>query len=206
MIALEIIIIASLASAGLVTLAVRYANKNFGARLKAAQDQASPAVEHILSAERLYDEAVEARFEQFARLKAEKNPPSEVDVERLVEDFFVIVKPSINALLASINAEDHRSRHARRIEFTSRYFNSAVALADAFIAWRVNSYDNGPMLSSAHEDKMYQTFRDAMRSDIKQRMLALAPAAQALHSAPATPVLTEPPADPKTDSKNEAEQ
>jgi len=119
------------------------------------------AAELINNAELHYDTMIEQRL-QLATQNGET--PA---VEPLIEELFVMIKPEFDGLLAHINATDANLEVT--IPYTSRYFNNAVTLADAYFAWR--NKNKTQLLSDGNEDKMYRMVKDALRADIQRRLL-----------------------------------
>jgi hypothetical protein len=119
------------------------------------------AAELINNAELHYDTTIEQRL-QLATQNGEM-----LELEALVEELFVMIKPEIDSLLAHINATDANLEVT--IPYTSRYFNNAVTLAEAYFAWR--NKNKTQLLSDGNEEKMYRIVKDALRADIQRRLL-----------------------------------
>jgi hypothetical protein len=168
MVIAEILIVAGVLAAAGAYGAV-WVIKNFSTRAAQLTTNAGiRAGEFINTIDLRYEDVVEQRIEAHGIA-----PETAIDTESWIEDLFVMMKPDIDALLAHINATDDT---AVKVQYTSRFFNNAVGLSDAFFAWRSRHPEQ--MLSGEQEQKMYTAFKDAMRADLRQRLLALSSSQQ----------------------------
>jgi hypothetical protein len=165
MIIAEFVIVAAVLAVA-VAYSARQVVKNVSNRMARLTTNAGVrAGEFINTIELRYDDIVEQRMEQ----QTEQGAASQLtlDVEQFIEDVFVMVKPELEALLAHINTTDEAQV---KVQYTSRFFTNVVALADAYFAWRGKHPEE--MLSREQDEKMYTAFKDAMRADVRQRLLA----------------------------------
>lgn len=148
---LEIVLFGSAALAGIIYVGGRLST-NSGKR----------ASEFIQTAEQKYSSAIEQQLSLLAMNDEQPN------VEQIIADTFVMLKPEIDGLLAYINSVNYSDV---KISYQAHFFKNAAMLAESYFTWRHN---NGKlMLTNGDDEKMYTLFKDAMKADIQQRLLSL---------------------------------
>jgi hypothetical protein len=157
MIVVEIIVLALLVVGGAGYYLLKFGRTSVAA-LESEEDKKKNRLRELLSAFELHYESI---------IESHNIQTADVDVEHLVDNTFIILKPDVDALLAFVNATDDNIQ----TRYTARYFNNTVALIDAYCSWR--SKHPHLMLSEEQEKKMYTSVKDVIRADIQRRILTL---------------------------------
>jgi hypothetical protein len=86
-------------------------------------------------------------------------------LQTTIDELFVIIKPEIDALIGHINATNLSDV---KMQSNSRFFRNVAHIAESFYEKRKNSKEP---LTERDEEKMYSAVKDAIRSDLKERIV-----------------------------------
>lgn len=100
-----------------------------------------------------------------AKLLVEQTPLNP-NINRLVEEIFVILKPDIDSLIFYINSISLSDVHS---SYSSFYFSNVLSLAESFCTRR--HQNSSYYVSEKDEEKMYQAVREAILSDLNKRLI-----------------------------------
>lgn len=148
----------------LVGVAILAGLVSFGYKL--SQKAGKEAQKIIESADERYQDFVE---KYLANLVLEgKEVDLDFKLKEILHHAFVVLKPEIDGLIAHINAT---SLSDVKIKYDSPYFRNVCNVAQMLYEQRHKN--NSLLVSDMDKDRLYEAFKDAIRADLMQRMLAL---------------------------------
>lgn len=136
--------------------------------IRAGQKEAEVIGEKAANMLRMLDDQYEAYMSQ-KMLMAGKDEALELHPEAIMDEAMIILKPNIDGLMAHINANKNYS--SVNVDYYSRYFKNAVPTVEAY--FQKSYLTKGQLLTEYDEKKFFSAFEDAIKSDLKQRMLEL---------------------------------
>ncbi len=117
-----------------------------------------------------YLTALEDKYEDFIEkrltLSILKKDTFDVDVDDILRQSIVIMKPEIEGILSDINATDLSTI---TVNANLKYFSNAVSLVNSLFQKSRAAEDK--QLSPEDEESLYECVKDAIRADIAKRVL-----------------------------------
>ncbi len=92
-------------------------------------------------------------------------PQSSAQINAIIDDILVILKPEIDGLAGKINAGTFTAGKAAE---KLRVFRHLAPIAEAFVERRKST---GEHLSERDEEKLYAAVKDALRADLQERII-----------------------------------
>lgn len=112
------------------------------------------------------DEKYEEFIDKSLNLAFLQKSNEEIDLEKISQNAFTVLKPEIDGLIAWINSCNYSNI---RLNYTSRFFKGVAALTASF--FKKNGGNPYTRLSDKEEKKLQQAFKDAIASDLTRRIL-----------------------------------
>jgi hypothetical protein len=98
-------------------------------------------------------------------LENKETTPTESLLQYYADEAFIVLKPEIDALIGHINATKLSDV---KIAYKSRFFQNVAALTESYFEKRKSTKE---AISERDEERLYSAVRDAIRADLKERLL-----------------------------------
>jgi hypothetical protein len=114
------------------------------------------------------DEKYNDFIEKSLNLEVISQQKEPVNVDEILQQSFTLLKSDIDGIVSFINAVTYQSIE---LKHTSKYFKGATSLTQAY--FRKTGSGSESTLSKEDIDKYYDSFKDAIKSDLTRRLLDL---------------------------------
>ncbi|GAB4407194.1 MAG: hypothetical protein OHK0053_33760 [Microscillaceae bacterium] len=112
------------------------------------------------------DQKYEDYVEKKLNLAVVSQDNQDADLDTMLRQVFTILKPNVDGILAYVNSITYSSI---ALKHQTRYFKGASTLTQELF----RSTGDGKAMTEADRKRFYESFQDAIRADLTQRLIDL---------------------------------